>query len=67
MATKRHNYGAGSNAGILGACLAMTFWKWILLILFIVWVPAWVWIVLLVAVTVFGIFYAIYSEEKKHE
>ena len=41
---RRVNRGSGNALGIIGVALTATYWKWILLILFLVWLPLWVYL-----------------------
>ena len=38
---RRVNRGSGNALGIIGVALTATYWKWILLFLFLVWLALW--------------------------
>jgi len=40
--TKRHNYGIANNLGIIGMCLGLNFFWWIVAFFILISIPWWV-------------------------
>ena len=50
---KRHNYGTANNLGIIGAALIGNFFGLFLFICFLVWLPWWVYAIIVTAIVTY--------------
>jgi len=63
--TKRHNYGTGNNLGIIGMCLSLNFFKWIVLIILLLAIPWWVYATIVTGIVTWWLAKQLPSEKKK--
>lgn len=64
---RRVNRGSGNALGIIAAALTATFWVPIAIILFLIWLPLWVWILAACGCVVGLVIYEVNRELPKWE